>query len=88
MFPEDIEYLFQRVPIGTLVRVINEPVKIGKYQGKWVMQVNPLLNKQKNMRLKSLVQSQLEHFHLLKLSNSKIIENEIAHPTGLIRVLS
>ncbi len=33
MFPEDIEYLFGLVKIGTSVRIINEPVKIGWSDG-------------------------------------------------------
>jgi len=29
LFPEDIETLFDRVPIGTSVRIIHEPYKVG-----------------------------------------------------------
>ena len=29
MFPEDIEFLFEHVPVNTPVRIINEPIKIG-----------------------------------------------------------
>lgn len=34
MYPEDIEYLFYDVPVGTQVRIINEPYKVGWYNGK------------------------------------------------------
>ena len=43
MFPEDIEYLIQRVPIDTPVRIVNEPVKIGWFGDKLVMEVHPVL---------------------------------------------
>ncbi|MCH7503311.1 MAG: L,D-transpeptidase family protein [Proteobacteria bacterium] len=43
MFPEDIEYLIQRVPIDTPVRIVNEPVKIGWFGDELVMEVHPLL---------------------------------------------
>lgn len=29
MFPEDIRFLFDRIPVDTVVRIINEPVKVG-----------------------------------------------------------
>ncbi len=43
MFPEDIEYLIQRVPIDTPVRIVNEPVKIGWFGDKLVGEVHPVL---------------------------------------------
>lgn len=43
MFPEDIEFLFDLVPVGTSVRIINEPVKIGWDGNSLVMEVHPVL---------------------------------------------
>ncbi len=43
MFPEDIEFLFERVPVGTPVRIINEPVKIGWDGDSLLMEVHPVL---------------------------------------------
>ena len=40
MFPESIEQLFQQVPIGTPVRIIDEPVKLGWDQGKLYMEAH------------------------------------------------
>ncbi len=34
MYPEDIEYLFYEVQVGTPVRIINEPYKVGWFNGK------------------------------------------------------
>ncbi|WP_392537283.1 L,D-transpeptidase family protein [Legionella sp. 227] len=85
MFPDDIEYLFRVVPIGTPVRVINEPVKIGKDDGAWVIQMHPPLSEQRNESLQSALQNQLRIHNLLSVSNNKVIQNELAYPTGLIR---
>ncbi|MCE0723650.1 MULTISPECIES: L,D-transpeptidase family protein [Legionella] len=85
MYPADIEYLFRMVPIGTPVRVINEPVKIGKYEGGWVVQIHPPLSEQSGVTLQSSLQKLLSSHHVLNLNNKKIIQNELVHPTGLLR---
>lgn len=33
MYPEDIETLFNVVPAGTLVQIINQPIKVGWLDG-------------------------------------------------------
>jgi len=43
MFPEDIEFLFERVRVSTPVRIINVPVKIGWNGEQLVAEVHPLL---------------------------------------------
>jgi len=43
MFPEDIKYLFGQVGTNTVVRIINEPVKIGWSGDELVMEVHPIL---------------------------------------------
>jgi L,D-transpeptidase ErfK/SrfK len=43
MFPEDIEFLFDRVRVNTPVRIINAPVKIGWDGETLVAEVHPLL---------------------------------------------
>ena len=43
MFPEDIEFLFERVSVNTPVRIINAPVKIGWDGDTLVAEVHPLL---------------------------------------------
>ncbi|WP_454782425.1 L,D-transpeptidase family protein [Legionella sp. WA2022007384] len=85
MFPDDIEYLFRMVPIGTPVRVINEPVKIGKQDGAWVIQIHPLLSEQHGKPLQSVVQEQLKDHNIFNLSRNKVIQNELYHPTGIVR---
>ncbi|MGI9202092.1 MAG: L,D-transpeptidase family protein [Woeseiaceae bacterium] len=43
MFPEDIEFLFDRVDVNTKVRIINEPLKFGWSGDELVMESHPLL---------------------------------------------
>lgn len=41
MYPEDIEALFDRVPIGTPVTFVNQPVKLGWHQEGLFVEVHP-----------------------------------------------
>jgi L,D-transpeptidase ErfK/SrfK len=43
MYPEDIERMFKQVPVGTQVRIVNQPYKAGWYQGVLYLEVHPLL---------------------------------------------
>ena len=43
MFPEDIEFLFDRIPVNTTVRIINEPVKVGWDGERLVVEVHETL---------------------------------------------
>ena len=43
MFPEDIEFLFERIRVDTTVRIINAPVKIGWDGDTLVAEIHPLL---------------------------------------------
>ncbi len=46
MYPEDIEALFPLVPVGTKVRIINEPVKIAWVSGELLVEAHPPINAQ------------------------------------------
>jgi L,D-transpeptidase ErfK/SrfK len=41
MYPEDIEWLFHKVPIGTQVTVVDQPVKLGWKDGELYIEVQP-----------------------------------------------
>jgi L,D-transpeptidase ErfK/SrfK len=43
MFPEDIEFLFDRIATNTAVRIINEPLKFGWNGDELVMESHPIL---------------------------------------------
>lgn len=44
MYPEDIEALFTRVPVGAPVTVVAEEVKIGWHEGELLIEAHPNLN--------------------------------------------
>jgi L,D-transpeptidase ErfK/SrfK len=41
MYPEDIEALFPLVPVGTKVRIVNEPVKVAWVEGELLVEAHP-----------------------------------------------
>lgn len=41
LYPEDIERLFARVPLGTPVTVVNQPAKVGWANGQLFLEVHP-----------------------------------------------
>jgi L,D-transpeptidase ErfK/SrfK len=41
LYPEDIESLFPRVPVGTPVSIINEPIMLGESNGVLYMEAHP-----------------------------------------------
>lgn len=45
MFPEDIEYVFEHIPVKTKVRIINEPVKFGWDGDDLVLEVHRTLER-------------------------------------------
>ncbi|MDR5867046.1 L,D-transpeptidase family protein [Halomonas koreensis] len=46
MLPEDIEGLFPRLPVGTRVRLVNEPFKVGWADGSLYAQAYPYLDEE------------------------------------------
>jgi L,D-transpeptidase ErfK/SrfK len=44
MYPEDIEALFPLVPVGTKVRIIDEPVKVAWVDGELLLEAHPPIN--------------------------------------------
>jgi L,D-transpeptidase ErfK/SrfK len=41
MYPEDIQALFPGVPVGTKVRIVNEPVKVAWVEGELLLEAHP-----------------------------------------------
>ena len=48
LYPEDIERMFQQVPVGTQVRIINQAVKTGWHRGTLYLEVHPDLGESKS----------------------------------------
>ncbi|MGM0783348.1 MAG: L,D-transpeptidase family protein [Pseudomonadota bacterium] len=50
MFPEDIESMFERIPVGTQVHIIDQPIKAGWHEGTpYVQAYEPLESQEKGM---------------------------------------
>ena len=43
MYPEDIERLFENIPVGTPVHLINQPIKLGWFAGSLFVELHPPL---------------------------------------------
>jgi L,D-transpeptidase ErfK/SrfK len=41
MYPEDVEQLFPMIPVGTPVRIVNEPVKVAWVDGELLLEAHP-----------------------------------------------
>ena len=50
MYPEDIASLIYRLPIGTPVRIVNEPYKAGWFAGEVYVQAFPVLEEEREER--------------------------------------
>jgi L,D-transpeptidase ErfK/SrfK len=64
MYAPDIERLFEKVPVGTPVRIINQPFKVGWRDGTLYVEVHQLLDSKKasSTALHQLVQQQLKQY--------------------------
>jgi L,D-transpeptidase ErfK/SrfK len=61
MYPEDIEVLFESVPVGTLVKIVNQPVKLGWEGTALYIEVHPPLEENAGqVQLAELARSELE----------------------------
>lgn len=78
LFPEDIENLFYIVPIGTQVRIIHEPFKVGWHKGHLYLEAHEPCSEAKYAgsdslsRLEKLIQSAIESSHLVNWTSAKM----------------
>jgi len=85
LLPEDIEYLYGLVKIGTQVRVINQPLKTGKINGALYIEVHPLQKNKNSVDLVSLAQQQLTTRRAKQGLNTTLLNQELRYPTGIPR---
>ena len=74
MLPEDIEYLFGLVPVGTPVHIVNIPVKTGYSNGHTWLEAHPPLGGHKNLKRPDV-----------KGSQSALVTRELRAPSGIPR---
>ena len=48
MYPEDIERLFEDIPVGTPVRIVNQPIKLGWLAGSLFVELHPPMDEDKD----------------------------------------
>lgn len=79
LMPEDIEVLFDLVAVGTSVRVVYEPIKIGRLGNQVMMEVHPPLAEHRQSSLRQLFANLLPD----KNVNSAVVDQELVHPSGI-----
>lgn len=76
LLPEDIENLFYLVPIGTLVRIIHEPFKVGWHKGHLYLEAHERCSEAKYAgsdslsRLEKLIKSVIEGSHMVNWTSA------------------
>lgn len=85
MMPEDIEHLYDYVTVSTTVRVINEPIKVGKANDGLYVEAHPQLIDQSKGSFTSLMNVALAN---TKNRNNRLINEEIQSPSGIPRKIA
>ena len=77
MYPEDIEALFDKVPVGTQVQVVNQPIKLGWLLDSLFIELHPPLeeDESKYTNYQEIVVNAINDFLLLKNSKRNIPVN-------------
>ncbi|MEH6635338.1 MAG: L,D-transpeptidase family protein [Halioglobus sp.] len=92
MLPEDIESLFPDIPVGTPVRIINQPAKAGWYGGELYLEIHPPLEEDQVSRdaLVEIVMAAIDEALLKRAArvSEREIEQAISRQDGLPVVVS
>jgi L,D-transpeptidase ErfK/SrfK len=78
MFPEDIEMLYYTVPVGTGVRVIHEPFKVGWHKGRLYLEAHQPLSEGKftgsdsSSSLARAIQRVIEGSHVVNWTSAQM----------------
>jgi L,D-transpeptidase ErfK/SrfK len=86
LYPEDIEKLHAMTKIGTPVRIINEPVKIGKQGGSVYIEVHPSGMDEQELLQRAF--NRLAEKRLLRYIDTSLVLNEVKRSTGLPALIS
>ena len=70
MYPEDIFFLYNELKVGTPVRIINEPIKLGWDERKLFLEVHSSLDSKREVNKSFLYEND-------NLPNAEIVEGEI-----------
>ncbi|MBX3615903.1 MAG: L,D-transpeptidase family protein [Nitrosomonas sp.] len=85
MYPEDIEALFDKVPIGTQVQIVNQPIKLGWLLGSLFIELHPPLeeDQEKYSNYRSIVVAAVNDFLARDSSKRNISEDFEIDPEAL-----
>lgn len=78
LFPEDIESLFHKVPIGTSVRIIHEPYKVGWHKGHLFLEAHQPLTEPQYLgsnsfsRLEKIIEAAIKNQHWINWASVKM----------------
>lgn len=74
MYPEDIEALFDKVPIGTQVQIVNQPIKLGWLLDSLFIELHPPLeeDEEKYANYQQIVVAAINAFLMLERSKKNI----------------
>lgn len=74
MYPEDIEALFDKVPVGTQIQIVNQPIKLGWLLDSLLIELHPPLEEDegKYTNYKQIVIAAINDFLELKSSKKNI----------------
>ncbi len=74
MYPEDIEALFDKVPVGTQIQIVNQPIKLGWLLDSLFIELHPPLEEDegKYTNYKQIVIAAINDFLELKSSKKNI----------------
>lgn len=86
LYPEDIKELYSYVRPGTVVKIINEPVKVGKHKDKVFIEVHN--SGQSESEVVQLAIFKLNRKHLLKDVDTVLLVKSIKNATGLPSLIS
>lgn len=75
LYPEDIERLFNQVPVGTDVRILNQPIKLGWLAGTLFMEVHPPLEEDREAR-ENLLRTALELIYAERERHPFVLDGE------------
>lgn len=88
MLPDDIEYLFDIVPTGTPVRVVNQPIKFGYMAKHLYMEAHPLLAEQGKQSLEKYTSAYISEQKIQGAINQAQLNQELRHPSGIPKKLT
>jgi L,D-transpeptidase ErfK/SrfK len=86
LYPEDIERLYSTTQVGTPVRIINEPVKIGTQGNRVYIEVHR--SEMNEQELLARAFRKLSEKRLLRYVDTALIMNELKRSTGIPAVIS